>query len=181
MQLNTRENFATLFNDKNYKISAEIGVRRGCFSHYLLSNMNPHTHYAIDPWDTAPCEGSSNWDEQQARTRLAIFPNCVIIKKTSENAAATFLDDSFDFVYIDACHTYEYVKKDIELWWPKIKTGGILAGHDFHEGDWPGIVKAVKEFAESNNLEIHTTGIGSSYGDDGGDGNKQSWWFEKNV
>ena len=47
-----------------------------------------------------------------------------------------------DLVYIDAKHDYESVKRDIELYLPKIKHKGILAGHDYHHV-WPGVKKAV--------------------------------------
>jgi hypothetical protein len=50
---------------------------------------------------------------------------------TSEEAAPKIPDGSLDFAYIDANHAYEYVKRDIELWWPKIRDGGMLAGHDY--------------------------------------------------
>jgi predicted O-methyltransferase YrrM len=55
-----------------------------------------------------------------------------------------FEDESLDVVFIDLTHTYESVKQDIELWLPKVKKGGILAGHDY-ENDWPEVVKAVDE------------------------------------
>ena len=42
------------------------------------------------------------------------------------------LPEKLDFVYIDANHNYECVKEDIEHWYPKVKVGGIIAGHDFH-------------------------------------------------
>lgn len=48
--------------------------------------------------------------------------------------ATKFEDNSLDFVFIDACHEYEPLKKDILAWMSKIKAGGILAGHDYTEG-----------------------------------------------
>jgi hypothetical protein len=53
------------------------------------------------------------------------------IKMTSVEAAALYEDASLDFVFIDADHTYEGVKQDIIAWLPKLKNGGILAGHDY--------------------------------------------------
>lgn len=63
----------------------------------------------------------------------------------SEEKAKLYKDESLDFVFIDANHTYEYVKKDIEAWLPKIKKGGIIGGHDFNIFYWPGVVQAVTE------------------------------------
>jgi hypothetical protein len=53
-----------------------------------------------------------------------------------------------DIIFIDALHDYESVKQDIALWWPKVRIGGMLAGHDFNH-QWPGVERAV---AESFNL-----------------------------
>jgi len=64
------------------------------------------------------------------------------IKKTSIEASKLYKDNSLDFVFIDACHSYECVKEDIINWYPKVKTGGIIAGHDLHVDE---IMKAVNE------------------------------------
>ena len=58
-----------------------------------------------------------------------------------------FEDNSLDFVFIDASHEYEDVKNDILAWLPKVKRGGILAGHDYYVNqDWfSGVKKAVNE------------------------------------
>lgn len=66
------------------------------------------------------------------------------LKLSSLEAAQKFKDNSLDFVFIDASHEYEDVKKDIEAWLPKVKPGGILAGHDY-DSFWPGVVRAVNE------------------------------------
>ena len=75
-----------------------------------------------------------------------VFP----IRAESVKAAADFEDCSLDIVYIDAYHNYEDVKKDIEAWLPKVKLGGILAGHDY---GWEGVNRAVNEMLP-NNFEV---------------------------
>jgi hypothetical protein len=59
--------------------------------------------------------------------------------------ASNFKDASLDFCFIDANHKYECVSKDIDAWRPKVKPGGIFAGHDYT--DWPGfgVMRAVNE------------------------------------
>ena len=66
-----------------------------------------------------------------------------VIQKESTKAAADFTDQSLDFVFIDANHSYEHVKADIEAWKPKMKVGGMLSGHDY--GEPCGVKQAVDE------------------------------------
>lgn len=75
------------------------------------------------------------------------------IRKPSNEAAMDFNDGSCDVVYIDMEHTYEAVIKDIELWLPKVKSGGYLAGHDYDPRLHPGVVQAVNE-KFGNNIQI---------------------------
>jgi len=63
----------------------------------------------------------------------------------TDDAVHLFEDGSLDGVFIDADHEYDAVRRDIENWLPKVRKGGILAGHDYHE-TWPGVIKAVNEF-----------------------------------
>ena len=66
------------------------------------------------------------------------------IKELSWDGAKHYEDNSLDFVFIDAAHDYESVKKDINAWFPKIKKGGIISGHDYAWSD--DVKKAVDEF-----------------------------------
>jgi len=66
----------------------------------------------------------------------------------SLEAVHQFEDRSLDFVFIDASHEYEDVKQDICAWMPKVKYGGVIAGHDYYleqENYFPGVKKAVDE------------------------------------
>jgi predicted O-methyltransferase YrrM len=69
-------------------------------------------------------------------------------KSDSARAALAYPDAYFDFVFIDADHTYDAVKLDINAWWPKVKMGGVLAGHDW-VNEFPGVEKAVREKFET--------------------------------
>jgi predicted O-methyltransferase YrrM len=59
-------------------------------------------------------------------------------------AASLYNDESLDFVFIDASHDYESVKKDIFAWLPKVKKGGVLSGDDYLQKHG-GVVQAVNE------------------------------------
>lgn len=77
-----------------------------------------------------------------------VIPMCL----PSVEAATYFKDSSIFMAFIDADHTYESVKADIAAWLPKIKPGGILAGHDYNDY-WSGVKRAVDE-TFSNNVTI---------------------------
>jgi hypothetical protein len=67
------------------------------------------------------------------------------VRMASVDAAATYADQSLDVVFIDACHTYECVKEDIAAWFPKVKKGGYLAGHDYPWSHEDAVKRAVDE------------------------------------
>lgn len=83
--------------------------------------------------------------QREFKTNTRFFNNIRLLKEYSYNTVDSFVDNSIDFIYIDAEHTYEAVKQDLELYLPKLKDGGIIGGHDYHTERWPGVVKAVNE------------------------------------
>jgi hypothetical protein len=60
----------------------------------------------------------------------------IMLRASSDKAADMFGDSTLDFVYIDANHSYECVKKDLETWYPKVRSGGFICGHDYLDIDW---------------------------------------------
>lgn len=67
-----------------------------------------------------------------------------LVVSDSVGASHQYKDGSLEFVFIDAGHSYEEVKADIQAWLPKVRKGGVLAGHDYSKS-FPGVIKAVKE------------------------------------
>ena len=80
------------------------------------------------------------------------------IRLPSVKAARCFEDGELDFVFIDGEHSYEAVKADVRAWWPKIRNGGFLIGHDYNPKRFPGVCRAVDEFAESKQAPIVKAG-----------------------
>lgn len=122
---------------------AEIGVFKGEFSKHILSNWDG-TLYMIDVWRAL---GEEYLDSSNHREHLSAYSEAmnnisgyedrgIMLRADSKIASDMFPDDTFDFVYIDANHAYDFVKQDIELWYPKVKWGGYLMGHDYINLDW---------------------------------------------
>lgn len=79
-----------------------------------------------------------------------------IINMDSADAAVGFRNQSVDVIFIDAGHSYENVKADIQAWLPKMKKGGIMAGHDYNDS-WSGVIKAVNELLGKDNITIENS------------------------
>tara|TARA_R110002051_G_scaffold61354_5_gene112543 strand:+ start:20995 stop:22407 length:1413 start_codon:yes stop_codon:yes gene_type:complete len=82
-------------------------------------------------------------------------------KPSIQVAAEYFKDESVSAVFIDADHSYEQVKADLEAWYPKVKPGGLIAGHDVVWSDpvsQNGVIRAIREFFADKPLEIMPTG-----------------------
>jgi predicted O-methyltransferase YrrM len=83
--------------------------------------------------------------EHQFQHNTRNFKSIELHQGLSHDIADSFEDDTFDFIYIDGSHNYENVKRDIQLYLPKLRKGGVIAGHDYYEKEWPGVVQAVNE------------------------------------
>ena len=123
-----RNELASLLHELDFKDGVEIGVQRGIFSE-IICQRNPQMRvYGVDAW--APPNGASM--RQKTQKRMSAYSHYSIIDDWSVSAAQQFADRSLDFVYIDADHSYESCLADIDAWHPKIRVGGILSGHDYH-------------------------------------------------
>jgi len=147
--------------DEKLLIGAEIGVERGRNSKCILKELNIEKLYLIDPWENYD-EIEVNWSHMNNNYRHVqrIFENdkrVRIIKDLSENAVNHIEKDSLDFVYIDGNHSYKYVYQDLELWFNRVKEGGVIAGHDvfLNDGVLGGVLDAVKDFCYKNNIYFY--------------------------
>lgn len=122
-----------LIEKHDFSIMAEVGVRDGRTTFYLLDNIPYLKIIAIDI-------NISKFYSSDVKEKYG--DRLVPIRSLSEFAADQILDNSLDLVFIDANHSYEFVKKDIIKYSPKLKKHGLLTGHDI---DYPGVNKAVKE------------------------------------
>lgn len=139
--------------DKKLVKGAEIGVASGINSKSILKELNVEKLYLIDVWDNYYEGGYKGNMEANYNLTLKKFRNdkrVKIIKDFSLNAVKKIGDNSLDFVYIDGNHTYKYVYQDIEGWFPKVREGGVIAGHDVFNGR--EVLEAVKDFCSENKI-----------------------------
>lgn len=136
-----------------FRRGAEIGVSQGRFTMFLCAVMHDMQMIAVDRWEEQPdhpSEGWIGWNHEGSLKRLKetceqYFPERVtIVRADSVEAAKSVEDGSLDFVFIDADHSYEGCSADIAAWAPKVRIGGMVAGHDYNK-KWPGVLKAVDE------------------------------------
>lgn len=187
-----------LLNKNNFTVGVEIGSLKGEFAKTILSQWNGKL-YMIDVWDQI-----SNYDDKNNNHHtLNVYGECIentqsfsdrsfMLRMTSNEASKLFNDESLDFVYIDANHSYDGVMYDLELWYPKVKNGGLISGHDFLLMNWYngeflpngkdkeiyfdneylgifGVNSAVNDFTKKHNINFNlTTGMFST------------WYFIKN-
>lgn len=138
----------------------EIGSFLGRSTRALADHCRGQV-YAVDPWD-----GYLNDDDTQAKwitkagggswpTIRAAFEDHLVdhiatgrvvpVALPSTTAIARFAGMAVDLVFIDGDHRYDACKRDIELYAPHVRPGGILAGHDYSHKSWPGVARAVDE------------------------------------
>lgn len=146
-------------------ICAEIGVFGGNFSKQILKITNPKMLYLIDLWgfdesihplnfDSSVNENKMNQLYQKICDDFGNKNNVTIMKGYSSDVLSKFPDEYFDWIYIDGDHMYEGVKQDLALSLKKVKIGGFIAGDDYIDKYGWGVVRAVNECVQENNLNI---------------------------
>lgn len=132
-----------------YRRLAEIGVWRGELSRILWSLPSTEYLLMVDSFNSG-CTGMTEKLTQEEMNEIRIHlskekpPNTKMMVMPSITAAKFVPEKSLDFVFIDALHTYESCRADIEAWLPKIREGGMIAGDDYSVR-FMGVIKAVGE------------------------------------
>lgn len=156
-----RDNLAEWIHELDFKIGVEVGVATGAYSFVLCSNNPQMELFGIDPFLSykgyTDYTKKSTFDtlEKQAIENLSSFTNYKFIKKMSMDAVKDFGDESLDFAYLDANHKAPFIFQDIEIWYKKVRKGGILAGHDFIDikiNEWD-VKRAVYKYTKDNNIK----------------------------
>lgn len=177
------------------RFGVEVGTYRGEFAQHLLNHWPGHLT-CVDPW-----VHQTDWDDllnhddfgmemcyQNTLERLAPWireGRCTILRAASVTVAHDWLTSMasllpgklpVDWVYLDARHDYDHAAQDIAAWWPIVRAGGVLAGHDYLDtvrGPTVfGVKRAVDEFGDREALMVQTTPLTA-------DGCYPSWWIQK--
>lgn len=154
----------------------EVGVFGGDFSARILALNTPTTLHLVDPWFTKPdgtlydgpaqdfassTQASAALEDQYQQVRKRFDAELsagrvVLHRQLSYDAAPQFEDGAFDWVYLDASHYYDDVKRDIECYFPKLTRGGYLTGDDYgRRSFWDhGVTRAVDEFVLTGGVDV---------------------------
>jgi len=161
----------------------EIGVYEGSYASKINEAFPNSSLHLLDTWDTndtdfyysaRPKAVESAFEV--ANSRFKNNKNITFIVENSNVAHKKYDKNFFDWIYIDADHSYEAVLSDLNNWYPKLKSNGIMSGHDWNpnpdieEFDMFGVEKALDEFSKNKNIDLNLT-------------NEQfykSWFFKKN-
>ena len=175
LTIDTRTSFLILQSlNKDNLVCAEIGTWVGKNAEIMLKLDPTMKLHVIDAYTNVGItddlsEGKPEEVKEKARVRLEPFKDRVtFVYRQSEIAYLDYPNEYFDYIYIDADHSYFGAYRDMRTWWPKLKKGGVFAGHDVLMGS---VSKALIDFADDNCL------LGKTYRIEGE--GKSDWWVIK--
>jgi hypothetical protein len=153
-------------------VCAEIGVYKGDFSELIMEH-EPKRLHLVDPWkfELDPAYASSWYGGSLGKSQAKMdriyesvigrFGSAIrsgtieVHRSTSVECCPQFPDNYFDWIYIDGNHHYQFVKMDLEIFLPKVKRNGLVAGDDYGSPGWwqDGVTKAVDEAVAGGRFE----------------------------
>lgn len=165
-----------------YKMFAELGFTQGCEvgiekgkNAQTMYEIIPNLHlYGVDSFKEHPQASyvqearKRNWDEnyladvkRQCLRRMK-DKNFTLIEEFSEDATSKIPDNSLDFVYIDADHSYDMMMLDVIKWGRKLKKGGVLSGHDYYRDSKTSqrrskVVQALNDYTNVHGIKFYIT------------------------
>ena len=156
-------------------LGIEVGVWLGRNAKELLRLRRPRRLILVDLWKRFKCptnhlvmKQAPELIEAQYLSLMHYFfndPRVTLLRMASDEAASLLAPGSANWVYVDANHDYESVRRDLNAWSRALAPDGILAGHDWRVKKFSGVTRAVAEFCEREGFEMvgHTTDYFASY------------------
>lgn len=142
----------------NNPVGIEIGSDVGETASFLLETRKDLFLYCVDPYEAYIDWNGNNLNDRdnvlsQFLSKMQPYEQRYkLFKMRSDDAIAQFMDQSVDFVFIDGLHEYEQTLRDCENYWPMVKKGGLLCGHDYKT--IPGVNNAVNKFASDIGVNV---------------------------
>ncbi len=140
-----------LLIDKENLVGAEIGVYKGRNALEMLENLDIKKIYLIDNWSR-----KYGGEEKCKRLLEDHLDKIVWLRGRSEIVYTHIGDGELDFAYVDGGHKVLQVTKDLEVYWPKVKEGGLMCGHDYQRNRKLGVRTAVDKFFKNKKLQVHS-------------------------
>lgn len=113
-------------------VGLEIGTSWGHSTNFFMEMLPGLVMHAVDPYEKYEQMDDTEQAYESFQKIMELHPNKIILhRKRSDDAVDDFEDEMFDFIFIDGFHSYDQVKKDIINYYPKLKEGGHIFGHDY--------------------------------------------------
>jgi hypothetical protein len=156
----TREDF--LLSLPKGLVIAELGVFRGEFSDKILAICKPKHLHLVDTFDALQHSGTTNgsdfvWvDMKEQREKLLKRMKGKRVSVVKSNSISWLRQQAnlLDMVYIDSAHDFRTTSWEIWESQHAVRRGGLISGHDYRFSVYPGVVKAVNDFARNNGLVV---------------------------
>jgi len=162
--MKTREELLTLIPQNT--TGAEIGVFEGEFSKLIIDAVQPQKFYMVDLFSGSMVSGDKNGNNMKTISldesynklteQYKLNDRVNVYKGKSVDFFKEIADDSLDFIYIDGDHSYEGAKVDLQNAFYKVKSGGLICGHDYTPR-FQGVVDAVNEFVSKYKFDLKIT------------------------
>ena len=155
--------------NKNGVVGVEIGCRLGSNALQIMKRLHVDTLYLIDPFE--PYDDTEAYTLKQQQMfydkfikNIEPYKDKIVFFKDYSYNVIDRIPDNLDFCYIDGAHFYKEVLKDISLYYPKIRSDGVIGGHDWN---WKGVASAVLDFCREQGLYDDLHGL------------DPDWWLVK--
>jgi hypothetical protein len=149
------------------EVGTWLGRSLGAFMQFCEEKGKTPKIHAIDTFKGTLSEGEAHAGIVAAHggsirsafekniAQFTLSKNVIVHEADSVVVAQALADARLDAVFIDGDHTFDAVTRDVAAWWPKVKKGGIIAGHDY---DYPEVAAAVYMLLGRNGYKIETVG-----------------------
>lgn len=152
------KSLAKIIEDNSFESGIEIGTAYGNLAVYIIENTSLKNLYCIDPYQyysqMPGLESQKDYDTlfEYVVNKMKPFSGITLINNTSKDALKAFSGKIVDFAFIDGDHSYETVKWECDNYYPLIRSGGMLLGHDYNIFEGPTM--AADEFAKLIGQEL---------------------------